>query len=591
MKNATSLPTWNLEAIYPDLAAWEKDFAAIRPRAEAFAAYRGRLAESAATFAAAIAALDEFERLGEKVYVYAHLRSDEDTANSANRGRQDRVEGLFAELSEISAWFEPEVMAVDPERMEAFLAAPELALYARSVRELLRERAHTLSEPEERLLGTFGEVLGASDKTFELLNDADMSFGKVRDGAGKLVELTHGSYRRFLEDADRSVRRRAFEKMFGSYRKLRNTFASTLDGTVKRHVVSAKVRKYPSALNAALFSDNVPESVYENLIGAVHEALPALGRYLELRREVMNLDAIDMYDLYNPLLPECRSEYSWPEAVATVKAALAPLGEEYAAVLNRAFEERWVDVPERKGKRSGAYSSGCYDTYPYLLLNFNGTLNDVFTLAHELGHSLHSFYSNQTQHYHYADYSIFVAEVASTTNEILLSEHLLANTADRNLRIYLLCHLADSIRATIFRQTMFAEFELSMHRLAEEKVPLTADLLDEKYYELNARYYPGIKAHAAIAVEWARIPHFYYNFYVYKYATGMSAAIRLAEKIRNGSAADREAYFGFLKAGDSKDVLDIMRDAGCDLSTPEPVRAALAYFDRTVTRLRQELGK
>ena len=592
MTESTSLPGWDLEAIYPDAAAWEADFEKIRPLADRFAAYRGKLAESAEMLAGAIAALDDFERLGEKVYVYAHLRSDENTADSVNRARVDRVCGLFAELSEISAWFEPEIMAIPEVKMAEFLAADELRLYRRSLQELLRERPHTLSEPEEKILGMFSDVLAAPGRTFEMMNDADMDFGKLTDGAGRRVPLTHGSYRRFMEDSDRDVRRRAFRRMFGAYRKQRNSFASTLDATVKRHVTSARVRHYSSALAAALFPDQVPETVYHQLIATVHEELGALHDYLELRREVLGLDRLDMYDLYNPLLPECRCDYTWREAFDTVKAALRPLGGEYGATLELAEQQRWMDVPERRGKRSGAYSGGCYDTYPYLLLNFNGTLNDVFTLAHELGHSLHSYYSNRTQHYHYADYSIFVAEVASTTNEILLFEHLLAHTRRPELRAFLLCHLADEIRGTIYRQTMFAEFELAIHRLVEEHTPLTADLLDDTYFKLNARYHgPKVQADPLIGCEWARIPHFYYNFYVYKYATGMSAAIRLADRILRGTAADREAYFGFLKAGGSRDVLDIMRDAGVDLSTPEPVRAALGYFRRTVEQLRRELGR
>ncbi len=583
------LPQWDLTPLYADAEAWERDFERIRPLAEKFAAYRGRLAEGAGVLAGAIDSLDEFERLGEKVYVYAHLKSDEDTSVSANRARVDRVEGLFAELSEISSWFEPEIMAIAPEKMQEFMGSPELSQYRRSLGELLREREHTLSEPEEKMLGIYSEVLSSSDKTFELLNDADMDFGSVRGADGKMVKLTHGSYRRLLEDSRRDVRRRAFRKMFTSYRKLRNTFAATLDGTVKRHVVSARVRKYSSALEAALFADNVPESVYCSLIDTVHSRLDALHRYIALRGRVMNLKDMDMYDLYNPLQPDCRRDYSWEQAVETVKNALKPLGSEYSQALEKAFSQRWADVPERKGKRSGAYSSGCYDSYPYLLLNFNGTLNDVFTLAHELGHSMHSYYSNAAQHYHYADYSIFVAEVASTTNEILLFEHLLSTTEDEALRSYLLCHLADEIRATVYRQTMFAEFELKMHRCAENRMPLTADWLDEEYYKLNAMYYgPTIKADKLISSEWARIPHFYYNFYVYKYATGMSAAIRLADNILHGGEEAREAYFGFLKAGGSKDVLDIMRDAGVDLSTPEPVNAALDYFDRTVSLIAPE---
>lgn len=587
----TGKETWDLAALYGDLAAWEHDFNRIRPLAEAFLAFRGRLSESPAVMRDAIAALDEFERLGEKVYVYAHLRSDENTADNANRARQDRVEALFASLSETSAWFEPEVMAIPEETMARFLASPELAFYRRSLEELLREKPHTLSEPEERLLGTLGDVLGSPDKTFEILNDADLDFGKVRGEEGKLLPLTHGSYRRFLESPDREVRRRAFRKMFGSYDKLRNTFAATLDGAVKRHVTIAKVRHYPSALARALAPDRVPEEVYRNLIATVHEHLGAFYDYMELRREKLGLRELDMFDMYNPLLPGCRREYSFEAAVDLVRKALRPLGEEYAKNLDLAFSQRWIDVPERRGKRSGAYSSGCFDSYPYLLLNYNRTLNDVFTLAHELGHSMHSFYSNRNQAYHYADYSIFVAEVASTTNEMLLFEHLLEESSDRDFRAYLLGHLADEIRGTIFRQTMFAEFELLVHELAEGGTPLTADLLDEKYFELNKLYYgPQVKTDPLIRIEWARIPHFYYNFYVYKYATGMSAAIRLAQNLRSGDPARREAYFGFLKAGGSRDVLDIMKDAGVDLSTPEPVASALEYFGTTVKRLRAELA-
>lgn len=585
-------PVWDLNPLYPDIATWERDFEKIRPLAEAFLSYRGRLAESPAVLRDAIAALDEFERLGEKVYTFAHLRSDENTADNANRARVDRVEMLFASLSGTSAWFEPEVMAIPDETMRDFLEAPELALYRRSLIELLREKPHTLSEPEERLLGTLGDVLGTADKAFEMLNDADLDFGRIRDDRGRSVPLTHGSYRMFLESPDRATRQRAFRKLYRCYRQFRNTFSTTLDGAVKRHVVGAKIRRYPSALAQALAPDNVPEEVYRNLIEAVHSRLGEFYDYMKLRREVMGLDRLDMFDMYNPLVAGCRREYPFPEAVKLVRAALAPLGKEYAETLELAFQQRWIDVPERKGKRSGAYSSGCFDSYPYLLLNYNRTLNDVFTLAHELGHSMHSYYSNHNQPYHYAGYSIFVAEVASTTNEMLLFEHLLRESQDSEVRAFLLGHLADEIRGTIFRQTMFAEFELLIHELAAAGTPLSADLLNEKYYELNKLYYgPEVDPDPAIALEWARIPHFYYNFYVYKYATGMSAAIQLSKNLLSGDAAKREAYFGFLKAGDSKDVLDIMKDAGVDLSTPAPVYAALDHFENTVAQLRVELKK
>ena len=586
-----TLPTWDLAAIYPTLADWERDAARIRPLTEKFAAYRGRLAESPAVMREAIEAQDTASRLTSKVYVYAHLLSDEDTSNNANRARVDKLDALMASLSELEAWFEPEFMKIPDDTMKKFLASPELAFYRRSMEELLRDKEHTLSEPEERILGVLSDALGSSAGTFELLNDADLTFGSVRDGSGKLVKLTHGSYRKLMEDSDRDVRRTAFKKLYRRYREFRNTFASTLDGEIKTHAAEAKLRKYPSCLASALSDDNVPETVYTNLIDTVHAKLDKFYPYMDLRRRMMKLDKLDMYDIYNPLLPAVTERFPFERAEKLVKEALAPLGEEYVRDLGRAFAERWIDAPERKGKRSGAYSSGCYDTYPYLLLNYNSTLDDVFTLAHELGHSMHSFYSHRAQQYHYAGYRIFVAEVASTTNEILLSEYLLKRAKTREQRAYLYGHLLDEIRGTIYRQTMFAEFELDLHRKAEAGVPLTADELTKEYYELNKLYYgDAVEADKMIGLEWARIPHFYYDFYVYKYATGMSAALVLAKNLLSGDAAKREAYLGFLRAGDSKDVLDIMKDAGVDLSTPAPVAAALDYFGETVGKLKAELG-
>ena len=586
-----TLPTWDLAALYPSLADWERDAKKIRPLTEKFAAYRGRLSESPAVMREAIEAQDAASRLTAKVYTYAHLLSDEDTSNNVNRARVDKLDALLASLSELEAWFEPEFMKIPDAKMKKFLASRELAFYRRSMEELLRDKPHTLSEPEERILGILSDALGSSAGTFELLNDADLTFGSVRDGSGKLVKLTHGSYRKLMEDSDRSVRRTAFKKLYRRYKEFRNTFASTLDGEIKTHAADAKLRKYPSCLASALSDDNVPEQVYTNLIDTVHAKLECFYPYMELRRKMMKLDKLDMYDIYNPLLPAVTERYTFDRAEKLVKEALAPLGEEYVRDLGRAFKERWIDAPERKGKRSGAYSSGCYDSYPYLLLNYNSTLDDVFTLAHELGHSMHSFYSHRAQKYHYAGYRIFVAEVASTTNEILLSEYLLKRAKTSEQRAYLYGHLLDEIRGTIYRQTMFAEFELKLHRKAEAGVPFTADELTNEYYELNKLYYgDAVKADPLIGLEWARIPHFYYDFYVYKYATGMSAALVLAKNLLSGDAAKREAYLGFLRAGDSKDVLDIMKDAGVDLSTPAPVAAALDYFGDTVEKLRLELG-
>ena len=583
--------TWDLESLYSSTKLWDEDFAKLETLAENFADYKGRLAESPAVFKAAIEASDTFDRLSEKLYTYAHLRSDENTSIGVNRARVDRICAKLAELSALEAWFEPEVMAIPDDRMKELLESEELSFYRRSIEELLREKKHVLSECEERLLGQLSDVLGTSGELFSTLNDTDLRFGKVRGEDGKLKTLSHGSYRRFLESSDRTVRRNAFRKLYNTYEKFRNTFAVTLDATVKRHVTSARIRKFDSALQQALYPDNIPEAVYLNLISTVHNNLDGLFDYFKLRGEVLDLDKVDMYDLHCPLVTECKKEYDFAAASELVQSALAPLGEEYVKNLKRAWSERWIDVPERQGKRSGAYSSGCYDSFPYLLLNFQNTFDDVFTLAHELGHSMHSFYSRKYQEYHYADYEIFVAEVASTTNELLLSRHLLNNTDDHAFRAYLLGHLADEIRATIYRQTMFAEFELGIHRAVWDGEVLTADVLDENYFKLNAEYHcPFVETDPQIALEWARIPHFHYNFYVYKYATGMSAAIRLSERILSGDPAAVEAYLNFLKAGDSKDVLDIMRDAGVDLATPEPIDAALKFFKNTVTELRKELS-
>lgn len=584
------LPVWDLEKIYPDTASWEKDFARIRPEADKFTAFRGRLGESAETLKRAIEQSDAFDRLVEKVYVYAHLKSDENTADNTARARLDRVESLLAEISGEHAFFTPEIMAVDEERMKSFLESETLAFYRRSLEDLLRDKPHTLSEKEERVIGLYSEVLGAPEKIFSLLDDADMTFGKVRDAKGDMVELTHGNYRKFLESPDRRVRRSAFKKMFTAYRKLQNTFAATLDGTVKCHAVSAKMRGFSSVLEAALFSDKIPPHVYHNLISAVNGKLKHLHAYMELRRRALKLKKLDMYDISTPLVGASQRTFRCGEAIDLVKKSLAVLGREYSEAAEKAFSERWVDFPERKGKRSGAYSSGMYDTYPYILMNFNGTLDDVFTLAHELGHSMHSYFSHANQPYHYADYSIMLAEVASTTNEMLLADYLFRHTSDRDVKRHLLAHLIDEIRATLYRQTMFAEFELWMHTGAEKGVPLTPELLCEKYGELNARYHgSAVKPDSLIAWEWARIPHFYYCYYVYKYATGISAAIAFSRNILEGREGALEKYLGFLKSGGSRDSLDILRDAGVDLTSPEPVDAALEYFGKLVEQLENEL--
>ena len=591
-KKNDSLPVWDLEAIYASVELWQQDFDKIRPLTEKFASFKGHLGDSPETLRDAVNTSLELNRLAEKVYVYAHLTLDQETGVDASRARYGKVEALLAELAPMEAFFTPELLQIPEETMNEFLNSPVLAFCRRHLEDILIERSHVLSEPEEKILGGFSQVLRLSGTLFNALNDTDLDFGSIKDSEGKSHKLTHGSFRSLMENPDRETRRRTFKKLYKVYRNFRNTFAAALEGTVRRHTVSAGIRNYSSALNSALTPDRVPESVYRSLISAVHEKLPAFYEYMKLRKEVLKVDRLDMYDMYNPLLPSCSKKYTFAQAEELIKKAVAPLGEEYGNFLDLAFKQRWIDTPERKGKRSGAYSSGCYDTYPYILMTFKGQLDDIFTLAHELGHSMHSFYSNRTQPYIYADYRIFVAEVASTTNEILLFEHLLSQSSDPAFRAYLYAHMADEIRGTIYRQTMFAEFELFMHESVEQGIPLTAEMLSKKYFELNKEYYgPEVEPSKEIELEWARIPHFHYNFYVYKYATGMSAALKLAANLRSGDPKLREAYLGFLKAGSSKDVLDIMKDAGVDLSTPAPVCDALDYFAKVVQDLKTELAK
>lgn len=585
--------TWDLSLMYANESEFEKDFAKIAPLCSQLEKLQGHLLDSADNLLHGIELSDDLSRLGEKLYVYAHLKSDENTSDNPNRARMDKISAAFAKISGATAFFEPEILAGDEKVIRSWLEKAPLDFYKRSMEELLREKKHVLSSAEERLIGLYSDVLGGSSEIFSIMNNSDMEFDKIIDEKGKKVGLTHGNYYSFMINPDRKVRRRAFKSMFNAYKKFRNTYAATLGTTVKKHVISSQVRKYDSALQAALFEDNINPEVYTNLIKAVHSKTPYLTEYINLRKKLLNLKKIDMYDLYNPLVADVDLKFTFEEAKDLVLKALAPLGEEYGKILRQAFDLRWIDVVPNKGKRSGAYSSGCYDSAPYLLLNFDGTLNDVFTLAHELGHSMHSYYSNKTQHYHYADYSIFAAEVASTTNEMLLSEYLLKTTDDKNLRAYLLGHLADEIRATIYRQTMFAEFELKIHELAEKDEPLSADVLSETYYKIHQSYYGEAIASPdeLIELEWARIPHFYYNFYVYKYATGMSAALKLKDNILSGKPELLDAYFSFLKAGDSLDVLDIMRNAGVDLSTPQPIAEALETFGKVVRELQNIFGE
>ncbi len=574
---------WDLTPLYADAGAWEKDFQRLDELVQNFLNYRGRLHESPEILRDAFRAEDELGLLMERLHIYAGLRHDENTTDSANTARENRIAAKSAEISGKTAWFEPELMAVPKETFDLFRNSPVLAFYKRTLDETERERAHTLSEPEERILGMSADALSTAGNIFGILNDGDLRFPKISDGHGNKVELTHGNYISYLEDKNRRVRRAAFSACYDTYKSFANTFAAILDGTVKTGVLEAKLRGFPSARAAALYGDNIPLSVYDNLIETVHENLPSFHRYFKLRAKTMGRKKLDMYDIMNPIVRPPQEKYPWETSVQLVKDALRPLGETYCTILESAFTDRWIDIRENRGKRSGAYSSGVYRTPPYLLLNHAGNLDSVFTLAHELGHSMHSYFSDQAQEYHYAGYRIFAAEVASTTNELLLFYSMKKKAETKAEKAYLVHHLLNTIRGTAFRQTMFAEFERDIYAWCESGTPLTEQALSDRYFELNRQYHgDAVCADERIRYEWARIPHFHYGFYVYKYATGISAAAALAQDILNGKT---DRYMGFLKAGDSKDVMDILKDAGVDFTTPAPVAACMKMFDNAVGEL------
>ena len=580
--------TWDLAPLYAAPEAWEADFARLDEVAAPVLAMQGHL-DSAAAVARLLAAETTLDRLLEKLHAFAHLRHDEDTAHDGNQAREARIRARYAELAAQCAWITPELLAHPEEEIRAWMEAPELKDGRRTLLKVLRNKPHVLSSAEETLLARGSEVLSASEQTYSLLTNADMAFPDIPGSDGQPLPLTEGTYRTHLENPDRGVRKAAFETLLGGYGQLQNTIASTLSATVKAHVYMAQVRHFPTALEAALFDDQVPVAVYEGLISATREALPLFHRYLDLRKRALGLPDLDMYDLYAPLVPACAEKVPMEEARAWVLAACRPLGEEYAGALRTAFDARWIDWPENKGKRSGAYSSGCYDSPPYLLLNHHDRLDDVFTLAHELGHSLHTWMANRAQPHRTAHYPIFLAEIASTVNELLLTHHLLARKGDAAFRAHLLNHLCDSFKGTVFRQTMFAEFERDLHRWEEDGTPLTAEFLRGKYYEMNQKYYgSGLAAHPSIGLEWCRIPHFYFDFYVYKYATSFCAALVFARRLRAGEGV--EAYLGLLRAGGSRDPLDAVAAAGVDLRDAGVLREAFDEFGAVLAELETALA-
>lgn len=572
--------TWDLTKIFVDDAAFEKKFQDLANELTKVTKIKGSLNQGATEFLMAIDYILDIYRKAEVIYVYAHLKNDEDTANTTNQALYARASSLIAQVSEAVSWFEPEVLQLSDQEIWAFFEAePKLELYRHFVEQIISERAHVLPAEQEALLAGASEIFSSSADTFSIMNNADLKFPVVKNEEGESVQLTHGVYGQLLESTDRTVREEAFKALYSVYHQFRNTLATTLSTHVKGHNYKAKVRGYTSARQAALSGNHIPEDVYETLTLVVNQYLPLLHRYVELRKELLGLPELHMYDLYTPLLAEAPMKFTYEEAQEKALEALKPLGEGYLDVVKKAFAERWIDVVENQGKRSGAYSSGAYDTQPYILLNWHDRLDELYTLVHEMGHSAHSYFTRHTQPYVYGDYSIFLAEIASTTNENLLTSYLLETEKDPKIRAYIINHYLDGFKGTIFRQTQFAEFEHFIHTEDAAGTPLTSEYLSKFYGELNAKYYgPIVVNDEEIKDEWARIPHFYYNYYVYQYATGFSAASALAKRIVEGEPDALGKYLTYLKSGSSDYPIEVMKKAGVDMTQPTYIEDAMEIF-------------
>lgn len=580
--------TWDLSSLFPSDSEWESAFVKWEEQIPGFERFRGKLAQSAEMLSACLQFDAAIDRASERLGVYAALKAAEDQSNSDYQRMKGRYQHAATKAAEASSFIRPEIMAIPAMTMDQFMEARELAEWKLALERTLRYRPHTLSEGEENLLAMQGQMSEASNQIFRQLNDADLKWGLIKNEKGDRVELGHSSFSAFLHSPSRKVRKEAFHEYYGGYDAHKNTIAASLNGSVQRDAYYARARHYPSALEAALFHDKVPTSVYDNLIESVHRNLPAVYRYYDLRRRAMDLKKIHHYDTYVPILSDLEKKHSWDQAVKAVVKALQPLGDEYCRKLEKGLTAaRWCDRYPNQGKQSGAFSYGSFDAAPYIMMNYQpDVLDHVFTLAHEAGHSMHSFFSARNQPYQYWSYTIFVAEVASTFNEQLLARHLMEKAKNGRERAYLINRQIDGIRGTIVRQTMFAEFERITHALVESGEPLTVDALRRQYRKLLDLYFgPEFMIDDELELECLRIPHFYRAFYVYKYATGLSAAIALSERVVNGGQAEVNDYLGFLKGGCSKYPLDLLRDAGVDMEKPDAVNAAMAYFDRLVTEL------
>lgn len=585
--------TWDLTKIFSSDQEFDEKYLELSEELKQSEKHKGTLDQGASQFLNAIEFVLRVYRQTEVIYVYAHLKNDQDTGNTDYQALYARASSLFSKVSEAVSWFEPEILQLSDDQIwQYFKEEPKLEVYRHYIQQIVDNRAHVLSAEQESLLAGAGEIFDASSDTFAVLNNADLVFPTIEGENGEIVQLSHGVYGQLLESTDRRVREAAFKGLYSVYEQFRNTFASTLGTHIKGHNFKAKVRNYSSAREASLSNNHIPESVYDTLVDVVNKHLPLLHRYMELRKRLLEVEKLHMYDLYTPVLGEAPITFTYEEAKEKALEALKPMGEEYMAIVEKAFSERWIDVVENKGKRSGAYSSGSYDTNPYILLNWHDTLDQLFTLVHEMGHSVHSYFTRSNQPYVYGDYSIFLAEIASTTNENILTEYLLETEKDPRVRAYVLNHYLDGFKGTVFRQTQFAEFEHFMHTEDEKGVPLTSEYLSDSYGKLNAKYYgPAVEEDPEIKFEWSRIPHFYYNYYVFQYSTGFSAASALAKKILNQEPEALENYLAYLKAGNSDYPVEVMKKAGVDMTQAAYIEDAMSMFEQRLNELEELIDR
>lgn len=601
MKDSNKLPRreeieqkykWKMEDMYETDDAWEKEYGYLENEIEKIAAYKGLLSNNEDTLLEALQLSDKISMMAEKIYVYANQKLHEDTGNGKYQKMSGRADLIIIKLSSETAYMVPELLEISDERLNEFLNSENgLKEYKQYLMNIVRQKPHVLTKEMEKLLADMGEVTKGPKNIFSMFNNADIKFGYIGDENETPVELTHGRYISFLESKDRRVRKDAFKRLYETYGNYKNTLAATFSANIKTEVFLAKARNYNSSLESALDDSNIPVEVYDNLIETVHKNIDKLHRYVALRKKILGVEELHMYDLYVPMISDVDMKIPYEEGKKIVKKGLAPLGKDYENLLNEGFNQGWIDVYENQGKRSGAYSWGAYGIHPYVLLNYQNNLNNVFTLAHEMGHALHSYYSDENQEYCYAGYKIFVAEVASTCNESLLINHLIENTEDKKVKAYLINYFLEQFRGTLYRQTMFAEFEKITHKMVEEGAILTFESLGEVYKDLN-RFYFGedITIDEEISLEWARIPHFYTPFYVYQYATGFSAAIALSNKIRKEGNKAVEDYKKFLKGGSSMYPIDLLKMAGVDMTSSSPIDEALKVFEKYLDEMENLIG-